>query len=110
MKKEIVDVITKLSNFFQLICLRTLKISYLEKAKGDSVHILSKLETIFPLAFFDIIVHLVMHLPEEVIRGGLFHLRWMYPFECFLGALKNMSETMHDQKDRLLRLILSMKL
>ena len=33
-------------------------------------------------------VHLVMHLPEEAIRGGLVHLRWIYPFESFLGSLK----------------------
>ena len=52
MKKEIVDAITKLSNFFQLICSRTLRISDLEKANGDIVLILSKLETIFPPAFF----------------------------------------------------------
>ena len=31
LKKEIVDVITELSNFFQLICSRTLRISDLEK-------------------------------------------------------------------------------
>lgn len=33
-------------------------------------------------------VHLVMHLPEEAIRGGSVHLRWMYQFERFLGSLK----------------------
>ncbi|XP_024028361.1 enolase [Morus notabilis] len=33
-------------------------------------------------------VHLVIHLPEEAIRGGPVHLRWMYPFEHFLGSLK----------------------
>ena len=33
-------------------------------------------------------VHLVMHLPEEVIRGGPVHLWWMCPFERFLVVLK----------------------
>ena len=79
---------TELSNFFLLICSRTLRINDLEKAQHDIVLILCKLETIFPLTFFDIMVHLVMHLPEEAIRGGLVRLRWMYPFECFLGSLK----------------------
>jgi len=88
MKKEIVDAITELSNFFELICSRTLRKSDLEKAQQDIVLILCKLETIFPPAFFDIMVHLVIHLPEEAIRGGPVHLRWMYPFERFLGSLK----------------------
>jgi len=88
MKKEIVDAITELSNFFELICSRTLRKSDLEKAQQDIVVILCKLETIFPPAFFDIMVHLVIHLPEEAIRGGPVHLRWMYPFERFLGSLK----------------------
>ncbi|XP_024020014.1 patatin-like protein 3 [Morus notabilis] len=33
-------------------------------------------------------VYLVIHLPEEAIRGKPVHLRWMYPFEHFLGSLK----------------------
>ena len=71
-----------------MICSRTLRLSDLEKAQHDIVLILCKLETIFPLTFFDIMVHLVMHLPKEVIRGGHVHLRWMYLFERFLGSLK----------------------
>ncbi|XP_024028689.1 uncharacterized protein LOC112093778 [Morus notabilis] len=30
----------------------------------------------------------VIHLPGEATRGGPVHLRWMYPFERFLGSLK----------------------
>ena len=87
-KKEIVNVIAELSNFFRLICSRTLSVSDLEKAKGDIVLILSKLETIFPLVIYIyIMVHLVMRLPEEANHGGPVHLIWMYPFECFLGIL-----------------------
>ena len=75
-KKEIIDVIIELSNFFQLICSRTLRISDLEKAQDDIVFILCKLETIFPLAFFNMMVHLVMHLQKKsftedlIISGG----------------------------------------
>ena len=71
-----------------MICSRALRISDLEKAKDDIILILSKLETIFPPVFFDIMVHLVVHFPEEAIRGGLVHLWWMYLFERFLGSLK----------------------
>ena len=88
MKKEIVDAIIELSNFFQLICSRTLRINDLEKFQHDIVLILCKLETIFPPVFFDIMVHLVMHLPEEAFHRGPIHLKWMYPFKRFLDSLK----------------------
>ena len=65
-----------------------MRISDLEKAQHDIVLILCKLETIVPSTFFNIMVYLLMHLSEEAIRGGPVHLRWMYPFECFLGSLK----------------------
>ena len=50
--------------------------------------VLCKLEWIYPLAFFDIMVHLPIHLPREAILGGPVHTRWMYPFERYLGTLK----------------------
>ncbi|XP_028074146.1 uncharacterized protein LOC114276562 [Camellia sinensis] len=39
-------------------------------------------------AFFDVMVHLAIHLPRETILGGPVQYRWMYPIERFLGALK----------------------
>ena len=50
--------------------------------------ILCKLELIFPPAFFDIMVHLVLHLSEQAIQGGPIHSQWMYPFERYIGTLK----------------------
>ncbi|XP_029130648.1 uncharacterized protein LOC114917000 [Cajanus cajan] len=34
-------------------------------------------------------VHLVVHLIEEVKLGGPVHYRWMYPIERYLGHLKS---------------------
>nr|XP_015891844.2 uncharacterized protein LOC107426236 [Ziziphus jujuba var. spinosa] len=42
---------------------------------------LCKLERIFPPAFFDIMVHLAVHLPYEAKMAGPVHTHWMYPFE-----------------------------
>ena len=50
--------------------------------------ILCKLERIFPLAFFDVMVHLVIHLSYESMLTGLVKSRWMYPFERALGTYK----------------------
>ncbi|KAL5574589.1 hypothetical protein UlMin_016288 [Ulmus minor] len=45
--------------------------------------------TIIELSFFDIMIHLVLHLPEEAILGGPVFMRWMYPFERYLKRLKD---------------------
>ncbi|GJZ13743.1 hypothetical protein Tco_0548973 [Tanacetum coccineum] len=52
------------------------------------VDILCELELIYPPALFDIMVHLVIHLPIEALEGGPIRLRWMYPFEIYMKKLK----------------------
>ncbi|WOH09924.1 hypothetical protein DCAR_0729384 [Daucus carota subsp. sativus] len=42
----------------------------------------------FPPAFFDIMVHLPIHLCNEIELGGPVHQRWMYSIERYLGKLK----------------------
>ena len=59
------------------------------EAQGQLVIILCKLERIFPLVFFDIMIHLVLHLPEEAILGGPIYMWWMYLFERYLKRLKD---------------------
>ncbi|XP_065860184.1 uncharacterized protein [Euphorbia lathyris] len=49
---------------------------------------LCKLEKIFPPAFFDVMVHLAVHLATEAKLGGPVQYRWMYPIERFLRKLK----------------------
>ena len=61
----------ELDNFFQDLCLRILKRSELEKVKERIILILCKLERFSPLAFFDVMVHLAIHLPLEEILEGL---------------------------------------
>ncbi|GJU40479.1 S-adenosyl-L-methionine-dependent methyltransferases superfamily protein [Tanacetum coccineum] len=39
------------------------------KAEMQLIDILCNLEQIYPLAFFDIMIHLVIHLPEEALEG-----------------------------------------
>ncbi|XP_062078722.1 uncharacterized protein LOC133834305 isoform X2 [Humulus lupulus] len=89
LEKSMSTTIIELCTFFKLICARTLKVSDLEKVQTSIVEIVCKLENIFPPAFFDIMVHLLIHLPEEAILGGPVHMRWMYPFERYMKKLKN---------------------
>ncbi|CAM8969071.1 unnamed protein product [Rhodiola kirilowii] len=51
----------------------------------DIVKILCQLERIFSPAFFTIMVHLMVHLPDQVILKGPVHYSWMYPMKRQLG-------------------------
>nr|GFA07922.1 hypothetical protein [Tanacetum cinerariifolium] len=71
------------------ICSQTLMVDDMLKAQSKVIDILCNLELIYPLAFFDIMIHLVIHLPLEAILGGPIGPRWMYPFERYIKKLKN---------------------
>ncbi|GJV51766.1 hypothetical protein Tco_1447507 [Tanacetum coccineum] len=47
------------------------------------------IDLIYPPGFFDIMIHLVIHLPLEALKGKPVRPRWMYPFERFMKKLKN---------------------
>ncbi|KAL5573977.1 hypothetical protein UlMin_023574 [Ulmus minor] len=87
--KNIWSTIVELCTFFNQLCASTVNVSDMVEAQNQLVLILCKLERIFPPVFFDIMIHLVLHLPEEAILGGPVHMRWMYPFERYLKRLKD---------------------
>jgi len=42
----------------------------------------------FPPSFFDIMIHLLVHLVREIKFCGLVYLRWMYPIKRYMKILK----------------------
>ncbi|CAL2229527.1 unnamed protein product [Prunus armeniaca] len=80
--------ITRLCFFFNAICAKTVDVSKLDKLEEDVVVTLCLLEKYFPPSFFDIMVHLVVHLVREVLLCGPIYFRWMYPFERYMKVLK----------------------
>jgi hypothetical protein len=50
--------------------------------------ILVKFEKIFPPAFFDVMIHLAVHLPDEALLRGPVQYGWMYLIERRLYTLK----------------------
>ena len=60
----------------------------LDEMQTDLVETLCKFEMYFPPSFFDIMVHLVVHLVREIKECGPIFLRWMYPYERHMGTLK----------------------
>ena len=73
----------ELGTFFKQLCSKTLRVIDLEKLQEQIILILCKLEKIFPPAFFDVMVHLAIHLPYEARLGGPVQYRWMYPIERY---------------------------
>ncbi|XP_042979992.1 uncharacterized protein LOC122310182 [Carya illinoinensis] len=91
---DVRQALTELSSFFKKLCARALNIDVLHRLQTDISLILCKLEMIFPPAFFDIMVHLAIHLPQEALLAGPVQYRWMYPFERYLGKFKRYVKNM----------------
>jgi hypothetical protein len=59
-----------------------------EKLTPSIGETLCRLAMLFPPAFFDIMMHLLVHLFKEARIGGPMCYRWMYPVERYLRTLK----------------------
>ena len=81
LNKDLCTTLAELFSFFQKLCAKTLYVNDFEKLEQGIILILCKLERIFPPAFFDVMVHLMVHLPHEAKLVGPVSYRWMYPFE-----------------------------
>ncbi|XP_061995063.1 uncharacterized protein LOC133712962 [Rosa rugosa] len=63
--KKPCEALIELSYFFRELCAKVLRVSNLELLENKIAITLCKLEMIFPPAFFDIMVHLSIHLAWE---------------------------------------------
>ncbi|XP_026416083.1 uncharacterized protein LOC113311461 [Papaver somniferum] len=88
LRREVSAPLIELCNFFHDLCAKTLSVSHLDELEKRIPLILCKMERIFPPAFFDVMVHLDVHLPREAKLVGPVGYSWMYPIERFLGTLK----------------------
>ncbi|CAL2229710.1 unnamed protein product [Prunus armeniaca] len=69
LEKPAMYAITRLCFFFNAICAKTDDVSKLDKLEEDVVVTLCLLEKYFPSSFFDIMVHLVVHLNRTCPEG-----------------------------------------
>ena len=81
------EAVAELGNFFRELCSRNLSVHVVQRLKQEIPLILCKLEKIFP-AFFDVMVHLAVHLLDEALLRGPVQYGWMYRIEWRLGTLK----------------------
>ncbi|KAM0841277.1 hypothetical protein ACQ4PT_059122 [Festuca glaucescens] len=87
--KEVMTIVIRLAIFFKKICSKVLEDTELDELQESIVMTLCDMEKIFHPSFFTVMVHLMVHLVEEVKLGGPAHYRWMYPLERSFVRLKS---------------------
>ena len=80
--------IISLCHFFNRLCSKVVEVSKLRKLESDIIVTLCLLEKYYPPSFFDVMIHLTVHLVREVRLCGPVFYRWMYPFERYMKKLK----------------------
>ena len=89
LRAHVATPIIRMSNFFNGIWKKSIDPKDLDNLQSEIVETLCQFEGIFPPAFFDIMVHLPVHLVEEIKLGGPVSIRCMYAIERYLRELKS---------------------
>ena len=86
--KKVCEPLIALSHFFVEICSKELTVEALDQIDHQIAETLCRLEQVFPPSFFDVMMHLPIHLAYEAKVAGPVQYRWMYPIERYLRTLK----------------------
>ncbi|CAN6716665.1 unnamed protein product [Malus baccata var. baccata] len=86
--KAVTMVLLELSAIFRQLCSKNESEEGFKELSSRIALTLCQLEKIFPPAFFNIMVHLPVHLADEAALAGHVPYRWMYPIERYLQTLK----------------------
>ncbi len=84
--KDVCEALIELCGFFIEICSKILKIDELEQLKSQIVLTLCKLERVFSPSFFDVMIHLPVHLATEAKIARPVQFLWMYFVERHFGV------------------------
>ena len=74
--------------YFNVLCSKVLETKSLDKLEKQHYVTMCLFEQFFQPYFFDIMVHLTIHLVDQIRLCGPVHLCWMYPFERNMKLLK----------------------
>ena len=80
----------KLSYFYRQLCAKVISKKLMREFEKGIPVLLCKMEKIFPPGFFNVMQHLLVHLPWEALVGRPVQFRWMYPAERELKKLRAM--------------------
>jgi len=78
----------KVSRIFQQLYTKVVHPGRQQQLMEDVAKTLSTLKKEFLPAFFDNMVHLTVHLVEELFICSPMHTKWMYPYERYFKGLK----------------------
>ncbi|CAM8978353.1 unnamed protein product [Rhodiola kirilowii] len=95
MSPKVRAVVQRLCVIFSSLSAKVVDSSELDKLQDQIVVTLCQLEMFFPPSFFDIMVHLTVHLVREIQILGPVHMRWMYPFDRYMKILKTYVRNRH---------------
>ena len=94
MDKHVRDTLIGLYNFFNVISRKSISVKQLRRLQEEIVVILNELEMYFPPAFFDVMVHLCVHIVDDIIYMGPSFLHNMMSFERMNGIIKGFVRNM----------------
>ena len=80
--------VTRLCHFFNTIAHKVIDPAELSALNIEIAETLCLLEIVFPLSLFDMMVHLLGHIVDEIKILGLVFLHQMYLFERYMAVLK----------------------
>ncbi|XP_062006966.1 uncharacterized protein LOC133724291 [Rosa rugosa] len=95
LEKPVRYAIIRFCLFFKAICSKVIDVSKLQQMQADLIDTVCLLEKFFPPSFFDVMIHLTVHLVREVELCGPVFLRWMYPFERYMKVFKGYVRSRH---------------
>jgi len=78
----------RISRVFQKICSKVVDSQSKAQMMDDVVESICTLEKEMLPSVFVVMMHLQIHLVEELFLCGPVHTRWMYPFERYMKTLK----------------------
>ena len=84
------NVVIRMCTCFKRICAKEFTIAEMQELDAFVAETMALVEIWFPPAFFDIMTHLVVHLPRQLAIYRLVHSQWMYDTERYMGVLKSM--------------------
>ena len=94
MDTHVRETLTELCHFFDAISRKSINVKQLHRLHEEIVVILNELEMYFPPAFFDVRVHLCVHIVDDIIDLGPTFLHSMMPFERMNGVIKGFVRNM----------------
>jgi hypothetical protein len=91
--------VKRISRIFKQFCNKVWNPSEIESFIVDVAINFALMEMHFPPSFFDIMIHLLYHIVDELNLCGLMVIKWMYLFETYMKTLKNFVQNMARLED-----------